>query len=261
MTRRSTSPWLTAGLAGAVLLLAMLWPPIRSRAEQVGWWFLRPVTAVGTAFRSWDPSSNVSKLRIERDQLRQQLALVSTRLNEANQQLALVQVATSLQGFSSASHHQLVLAPVIATSPDPGIQSVVVAKGSDDGVRLGLVAVTNDGQVVGKVVTVRQTTSTILLLTDRQASLAARIQNAAQSLGLVNGERGLALRMEFIPKNDQVRPGQAVVTSGTEAGIPPDLLVATVGQTSVRSGELFQNATLTSTVDFPRLRLLGIVRQ
>ncbi|MBI5467204.1 MAG: hypothetical protein HY975_03245, partial [Candidatus Kerfeldbacteria bacterium] len=79
------------------------------------------------------------------------------------------------------------------------------------------------------------------------------------SLGVVKGERGLALRMEFIPKNDTVEPGQAVVTAGSEHSIPPDLLIGTIQQPSIRAGELFQNSTVTTSVDVQRLQVVAVV--
>lgn len=108
---------------------------------------------------------------------------------------------------------------------------------------------------------VHQNQSTVLLITDRQSVLASRIQNQQQSPGVIRGERGLALQMGFIPKNDTVKNGDTVVTSGTEPLIPPDILIGSVASSSSRAGDLFQQAIITPSAPLERLRVVAVIKQ
>lgn len=259
MASRSPSRLLWVAVIAVILVVILVWPLTRSLAERSGLWLFQPVIRAGNWLRAIQPSSDTQRLRTERDDLLRQLNSVSLQLRDANERLSLIEAIAALDQFAQASKLHLLQAPVIAFSPDPGIQSVVIGQGSDHGVQIGQAVVTNDGVVVGKVVQVHQSISTVLLTVDRQSAFAARIQNATQSLGVVKGERGLALRMEFIPKNDTVTPGQAVVTAGSEQGIPPDLLIGTIQQPSIRAGELFQNSTVTTSIDVQRLQVVAVV--
>lgn len=257
--RRSTSWSRWAVPALIVALFFFLWPAARAGAERSVIWLLRPLAAAGAWVRSLPPDAGERELRRERDDLRRQLARVSLQLAEANQRLTVNEVVTGLNQFSQASKHRLVVSAVLAVSPDPGIRGLTLDKGQADGLRPGLAVVADNGLMIGKLVEVRQAASSVVLVTDRQSILAGRVQNDSQSLGVVRGERGLALRMEFIPKNDSVLPGQPVVTAGSEPGIPADLVIGTIAELSIRAGELFQNATVTSPVDFQRLRVVAVV--
>ncbi len=253
----SRSRWAVPALVIAAIFF--LWPAARTGVERSAVWLLRPVAVAGAWVRSLSPDPDERALRRERDDLRRQLASVSLRLAEANQRLTANEVVAALNQFAQSTKHRLIVSSVLAVNSDPGIRGLTIDKGQADGLRPGLAVVVDDGLVIGKLVEVRQAVSSVLLVTDRQSIMAARVQNTSQSLGVVRGERGLALRMEFIPKNDAVLPGQPVVTAGSESGIPADLVIGTIAEPSIRAGELFQNATVTSPVDFPRLRVVAVV--
>ncbi|MBI5467342.1 MAG: hypothetical protein HY975_03995, partial [Candidatus Kerfeldbacteria bacterium] len=178
MARRSPSRLLWVTVVVAILGVVVAWPVTRSVAERSGLWLFRPLVQAGSWLRSLNPNSDTQNIRRERDDLRHQLNAVSVQLRAANERLSLIEAIAALDQFTQASKLHLLQAPVIAFSPDPGVQSIVIGQGSDHGVQLGLAVVTNDGVVVGKVVQVHQSISTVLLTVDRQSAFAARIQNA-----------------------------------------------------------------------------------
>lgn len=244
----------------AVLGLLFLWPQARSVGSRAVLTVSRPFVLVGqwVADRvGFSPARR--SLLAEQDVLRQQLSDVTARLHEANIALESTEVIEQLSEFTRQTRHQLVLANVTTASADPGVKSIVVDRGSDAGIAVGSPAVTEQGILIGKVVNVRQAISTILLISDRQSVVAGRVQNEAQSPGVVRGERGLTLQMDLIPHGDAIQAGQTVVTSGTEATIPPDLLIGTISSLTGRSGDLFQQATVKPAAVLSRLRIVGIV--
>lgn len=204
-------------------------------------------------------SPSNKRITQERDALRRQVSDLTNRVYESSVQLETVSSLEALKAFSQSTHRNIVTAAVIAASPDPGVQSIIINRGSDDGLRHGLLVVSEQGSVIGKLVTVRQAFSTVLLIPDRQSVIAARVQNAAQSPGIIRGERGLALQMGFIPKNDEVKNGQTVVTTGTEPDVPPDILIGTITSTSLRTGDLFQQAIVTPAAAFLRLHVVAVI--
>ncbi len=241
-------------------------------AAGVGVWILRPSFEQATAWASrglvrvgeWTanrigPAPSVRQLTRERDALRSQLLAVSLELSETKRQLETSQTLESLQAFLEEQSFRTVTAAIIAYSPDPGVESIVIQRGTAQGVVDGLAVITDRGIVVGTVIRTQTTTAVVRLLTDSQSRLLGKVQNQAQSRGLVVGERGLSLAMQFLPHQDQIAAGQTVVTSGLDPRIPPDLLIGTVEGVNLRAGELFQTARLRSPVEFSRLRVVAVV--
>lgn len=245
--------WLAIIVAVGVALSIPRVRNVLGRAMLIG---ATPVTKTGT----WlNQLAGHGQTRPDQAQLTRELHDVQAQLFLANQKLSLAENVSSLAAFQQNINRRMVTATVIASSPDPGIQSVVINRGSDDGIRLGQAAVSSGGVVIGKIVAVHQTTSVILLLIDGQSVISGRIVNDARSPGVVRGERGLAMNMSFIPKHDQLMSGQSVVTSGSETNIPPDLLIGTVSTIHQRVGDLFQDIVVTPAAEFQGLQVLGIV--
>lgn len=242
------------------LLLTLSLPMVRGLFVKTILFFGRPFIVIEQNISDrlrLNPNSR--QLTAERERLQKQVNDLTVQLFEANQQLETVQAITALDRFQVAAKRRLVQANVIAASPDPGIQSIVIDRGSNDGLRVGQLVVADNGYAVGKIINLHQVTSTVLLLTDRQAKLLARVQNKTQSAGIVRGERGLTLLMDFIPKNDPVANAQTIVTSGSESEIPPDILIGTILSVSAKASELFQQAIIVPTASLQRLRVVAAV--
>jgi rod shape-determining protein MreC len=255
--RRSTSLWwfVLPVLIGILMLagvrgwlgsgLRVVLVPISSGATWIGNQLrLRP--------------SNSALLR-ERNSVRQQLEEVTQQLHTAQEALASVQSAEAVAAYQQQSQHRLVVSHIIGRSADPGIQSVVIDRGTSDQVMTGQVVVSERGSVIGKIITAHQSTSVVLLITDGQSVFGARIGNDQHSPGILKGERGLSLRLELLPKHDSVSAGQTVVTNGTEQLIPSDLVIGTIQQVTARSGDLFQSATVVPAADITQLRTVAVV--
>lgn len=257
--RRLPWAWFTVG---AVVLSIVTIPVVRGWIGRLSLSAIQPVVRLGQLMSDQLPTFGREEKSVdERNNLRQQVEDLTTKLYETNLQLETVQAVIKLSDFQTSTKNTLIVASVIASSPDPGVQSIVINRGSTDHVDVGQVVVAERGSVVGKVVAVHQNQSTVLLITDRQSVIAARIQNQPQSPGVVQGERGLALQMRFIPKNDALKTSQTVVTSGTESPIPPDILIGSIASTSSLPGDLFQQAIITPSAPLERLRVVAVIRQ
>jgi rod shape-determining protein MreC len=137
--------------------------------------------------------------------------------------------------------------------------TITIDAGSRDGIKADQTVVSAAG-LVGKVVRVGPSTSTVSLLTDPLFTVGARLNGAAGSFGLAtgNGNGGLQLRLVELPGGGQLTVGDALVTSGSSTfaqGIPIGHL------TSVDTGASGQarTATLVPYADLGSLNLLGVI--
>jgi rod shape-determining protein MreC len=152
-----------------------------------------------------------------------------------------------------------VAARVIAGSPAPGAQTIMIDRGSADGVRANL-AVIAPGGIVGRVLGDPQAhASMVQLITGRNAGAGAVIERVAAG-GVVEGTGGdPALTMQYVPNSFEVREGDRVVTSGQDGIYPPGFVVGTV--TRADRGNLMQRIALRPAVNFTHLDVVLVVLQ
>ncbi len=228
-----------------------------------GWWGqgISPLGRVSHWLSNMTSSKNSAALTAERDSLRKQIDALHHQLATAQDQLQAGRSLTQLEAFVQSSHRKMVTASVVTANPDDGLHTIVLDRGAKDGLKIGMAVTTPSGTVIGKIFSVHDHVSAVLLITDSQSALAARIDNDQHSPGVIIGEHGLSLRLSFVPKTDNVVAGQVVVTSGTEQNVPAGLVIGSVGSTSSRSGDVFQTATISSPIEVAGLPIVGVITE
>lgn len=151
-----------------------------------------------------------------------------------------------------------VIARVTARTPEAGTHAILLDRGADDGVAIDMPVVAADGVLVGKVFKVDRASSVALLLTDTRSRVGAEVQNAAQTQGLVQGERGLSLQMQLIPQNEEVKTDDLIVTSGIEPLMPKGLVIGRVSEIQTQEKNPFKTAVVTSPVAYDRISIVAI---
>lgn len=194
-----------------------------SRAEQVAASALRPLQIaadrVAAPFRdAWGwfdglvgARSDAERLAKENDALRQQL--VRNEL-AAKENVRLRQLLRYRSGPKFPTDYDGVAAAVIARPAGAYAQAIVVAAGRRDGVRVDDPVVTEDG-LVGRVTRVADAEARVMLLTDDQSAVSA-LDLASGASGIVRRGQGprAPLRLDRVPKEQRVKPGDTVVTAG-----------------------------------------------
>jgi len=169
------------------------------------------------------------------------------------------QALLDLMRLDFASTIPAVAARVVSTSPSNFQHTVVVDRGSDKGVAVGMPVVTGAG-LVGRVLEVSETRATVRLLTDRSSSVGVRLTGSGE-VGIASG-RGARepLEVEFVAAGTKVAEGEAVVTSGVDgSAYPPEVPVGTVKSFSTPPGAISQEIVLEPAVDLGRLEFVKIL--
>ncbi len=152
---------------------------------------------------------------------------------------------------------------VMERDPIHWYRSLVVDAGFDRGVSLNdPVLGPREGRLVavGRVVDVRPNTSTVLLLTDELSAAAAYLSSGTLE-GLVQGQDGPRLRMNYLNAESPLSEGDSVYTSPTSATFPPDVLIGRVARVNPRDPFLtFQSVEITPAADASSLQELMILR-
>lgn len=122
--------------------------------------------------------------------------------------------------FSSVGAH------IVGRDPSRWNSSLVIDRGSDDGVEPGQ-PVVNELGVVGKITEVSASKAKVILLTDPQFSAAIMVQRTRES-GVISGTLTGQCRLKFIKEDADIRIGDQVITSRLSIEFPERLMVGEV---------------------------------
>lgn len=134
---------------------------------------------------------------------------------------------------------------------------VYVDVGTRDGVAENMPVITDRG-LVGRVTAVSPNLAQVLMLIDPASSVNVVIQNSRVT-GVVRGHIDGTLAMERIPPNEEVNPGDIVLTSGLGGNFPDKLVIGQVTEVIQRDQDMFQIARVRPTVDFGKLETMLII--
>jgi rod shape-determining protein MreC len=162
-----------------------------------------------------------------------------------------------LAGFARRTPYRTISAHVIGKSTSDWQASVILDKGSADGIRENMPVVVAEG-LVGQVVEVASHASQVQLLTDQKSGVGAEIQETGET-GVAQGQLGGDLRLLYVDKNSEVKKGDRVVTSGLGGVFPKGIFVGTVVKVKEKAYVLHKEIKILPAVDFSRLAEVLII--
>lgn len=189
----------------------------------------------------------VNRLIAENSKLRQ--------LEEENSKLR------ELLDFTSEYNYKYVPANVVSkenflSSNNP---TFLIDKGSKHGIREGLAVVSEEGLLVGKVMEVKKDSSQIYLSTHTEIKIAASLLKENTTSGIIRGQLGLTIKMEFIPQTSEIEEGDLVVSSGLEKNIPAGLVIGRVNKVESQSNEIWKTANIEPLNKMENLSLVSVI--
>lgn len=162
--------------------------------------------------------------------------------------------------FTQTRENEFIIANVIGKNVDNIQNTLVLDKGEKDGVLEGQPVLADEGVLVGKINKVTKNSSFVLLVNDDLSRVATKIKSQTKTMGVVEGEYGLGIKMKLIPQTEIVNEGDLVVTSGLEPLVPADLIIGQVERVFNEPEELFQEVSINSQVDFNKITMVNIIK-
>ena len=169
------------------------------------------------------------RLQAEVDRLKLENIFLKNELNTADR-------AKALAVFQSHTPSKTLAANVISTGAGSNSKVVFVDRGSTAGVQKGMAVVTPDG-IVGKVIAAYPTASEVLLITDPDFA-AGVVSQKTLVHGTLKGQGTPMCKMDYVPPEEKLAPGDWLYTSGDDRIFPRGLPVGVVKV--VRPGQPFQ---------------------
>ncbi len=179
-----------------------------------------------------------------------------------NQYLEIVQAnkrLVKLLSLQKTIDEPTICSEIIGKDSTNWFKSILLDKGSMDGVRVNMPVVTYNG-IVGKIHEVTNHTSKVLLITDVNSSIAILIQrNRAEGILVGSGQDYCTIK--YLRKDVEVKKGERVITSGMGGFFPKGLLVGTINKIKKNNYGLFQYAEVVPEAQISKLEEVFIIKR
>ena len=193
----------------------------------------------------------------ENQRLKQALGKRMQQLNACNEMgLANARLRHLLE-FEPKVDHPMIAAQVVGKDPSPWSKTVIVDKGTREGVRQGAPVVVPEG-IVGVVVESSGSYAKVLLLIDPNSAVDALVQKT-RARGIVKGGGADYCVFDYVLRKHAISVGDTVVSSGLDGVFPKGLRVGRISEIVRLNAGIFQKVSVTPYVDFEILEEVFII--
>jgi rod shape-determining protein MreC len=186
-----------------------------------------------------------------RDQI-EQLQIEQVRMKQDADQAHRLQ---SLLGFKEQFIAKTLAAQVIGSSGSEQSRTVTIDRGSRDGIQPEMAVISATG-VVGKVISVFKSTAQVLLINDQQSGVGTILEQSRLQ-GVLKGKSSGELVIDKIMVDEEVKPGDRVLTSGGDQIFPKGLIIGNVDR--IEKGPEFLQVTVRPTAALNRLEEVLVI--
>jgi rod shape-determining protein MreC len=184
-----------------------------------------------------DLKKSLSNARQKNNELRE-IALANARLRQ-------------LLDFRETLTFQVLSAEIISNDPSPWFKSVMIDKGSLDGVEQGMPVVVPEG-IAGLVIDVSLRYAKVRLIIDQNSAADALIQKN-RARGIIKGGSADGCYLQYVLRKQDVAIGDAVIASGLDGVYPKGLRIGRVSNIVKLDAGIFQEISVVPYVDFEDL--------
>lgn len=262
---RNPAPWWVSALAVVAALVVIFQPSAGRKVEELGSQIFAPFSfhASGFAdsvFEVWRTIESIGTLRRTAQQQEEEIDRLRFELVRMQElELENDDLRRLLDFKRTRPNLRLMPVRVIGMDPSGIVKAVIIDKGSNDGIQEDMAVITWRG-LAGRVIDVKPTSASVLLIADVNSSIAARVQELdSRASGIVSGRKEGGLVMRHILQQELVQSGDLVITSGVGGTLPQGLPIGTVVRVQKRNVEMFQEAILEPSADITKLERIHVV--
>lgn len=209
--------------------------------------------------------TEIDRLRVDNTALLAEVERLRNQNARSEEVLRENELLTGLLQMRAGFDYQTVAATVIARESSEFRRLVVLDRGSDDGIKVGDVAIAAGEALAGRVTEVGPGSAKVVLLTDGEFKVIGQLTTTAAT-GEVIGQLGAGvLVMRQIDSSESVTVGDEVVTAGIELGggvrspYPKGLLLGQVIDVRRDANDVVQTAYLQPAADLDRLEYVLVI--
>lgn len=200
-----------------------IFSPLRFAVVKATAW---PAQAFSLAIREMKKILFYHRIFDEYVRLREENNVLETRLMALDEVIRENNRLEQLLNFKRNLIYSTVAANVIGRDPSNWNATVIIDKGTEDGLQVGMPVVRAQG-VVGKIAETEAQRSKVILLSDPSFSVPALVLRSRES-GLVSGTLLGMSRMRYLSSRADIKVGDTVITSKLSSSFPEGLMIGKV---------------------------------
>ena len=200
---------------------------------------------------SWKRYLFLVGLEDENRRLRHGNAVLSEQLNHYREGYIEGMRLQKLLNLKDSLTNRVVAARVVDRNRASLFKTILIDKGTADGMRVGFPVLSEQG-VVGRIIETAWHASQVLLLVDGNSNIDGLIQRS-RAQGILQGAGSAGCNLKYISRVEEVLPGDVVLSSGLAGVFPKGLLLGVVTKVSRKGEGLFQKIDVAPAVDFGKL--------
>ncbi|MEG6584546.1 rod shape-determining protein MreC [Dendrosporobacter sp. 1207_IL3150] len=233
-------------------LITTILVPVEYAVSKIGYSFRN---ASSSAWQIMTVYRQNQSLKSENEQLKQN-NLNFTEIMAENERLR-----DMLAYKKGVPQFDLVTASVVARDPGTWTSTIIINRGTADGITKDMPVITPQG-LVGNVVSTYSNSAKVQLILDPRSAVGSLVQRPESRVAAIvegNSSNPNAPRMVNIARDADIIKGDKIITSGFGGIYPKGLLVGDVVDVINDEGGLLKYAVLKTAVDFNRLEEVFVI--
>ncbi|MBR4701568.1 MAG: rod shape-determining protein MreC [Oscillospiraceae bacterium] len=262
--------WLIVASALMAMLITVVWSVNKNRpGETLVQTALAPFRSAGSTLvrqveRYYDYVFRYESLQAENKELKKQIVAMEEDVRSADSLQRENERLHQLLGLTEEHEDwKRVSAYIISWDSSNWKSAFTIGKGTNSGITEGMVAITEYGQVVGKVTAAGSNWATVTTVLDSALGISATVASTGYTGkvegALATGSEGL-LRMNYLPTDSVLRNNDQVLTTGSTV-YPRGLIIGYIIDADLDETGVAKYAILRPAADLDDLEQVFIITE
>jgi len=206
----------------------------------------------------WNNYFYLTEVQKANKQMKEEIFLLRHENNQLRKALEELKNNNSIQEYISAIHDSFLIAQVIGIDSRNVYRSIIINKGSLDGLKKNMIVLDKKGNLIGRIISpISLKEAKAQLITDNDSGVGV-ITQQSRAIGVLTGDGKGNCDLNFIYVTEKVNEGEELLTSGLDhifsSGIEVGKIISVADDVS-----LFKKIKVKPNFDFRDLDMIVVI--